>query len=182
MKEIALHILDIVQNSIRANAGIIRIAISENAAADDYLVSITDNGKGIPPEILINVTDPFTTSRKTRKVGMGLSLLKHSAEQTGGWLQISSEPGIGTTVSCRFGLTHLDRPPTGNIATTIYQLLSAYPDIQFIYTHQTTCGEYIFDTVEVKEALGDLPVTMPEVRSYLLDMINENLDEIQIVR
>ena len=182
MTEIALHILDIVHNSIRANATRIQITISENAATNEYLISIADNGKGIPPEILATVTDPFTTSRKTRKVGMGLSLLKHSAEQTGGWLKISSQTGIGTSVNCCFGLAHLDRPPIGNIAMTIYQLLSAYPKIQFIYTHQTNSGEYIFDTAEVKEALGDVPVTMPDVRNYLLEMINENLDEIQIGR
>lgn len=182
MTEIALHILDIVHNSIRANATRIQISISENAATDEYLISVDDNGIGIPPEILTNVTDPFTTSRKTRKVGMGLSLLKHGAEQTGGWLKISSEPGIGTRVSCCFGLRHLDRPPIGNIAGTIYQLISAFPKIQFIYTHSTSVDEYVFDTVEVAQALGDVPITLPEVRSYLLEMINENLDEIKIVR
>ena len=180
MTEISLHILDIVHNSIRANAKKINISITEDLKEDKYLLKIVDDGTGISASTLKHVTDPFTTSRKTRKVGMGLPLLKHSAEQTGGWLKISSEIGKGTEVTCCFGLAHIDRPPTGNIASIIYQLLSAFPEIRFVYTHKTSNGEYLFDTDELKEALDNLPVTMPEVRKFILEMIEENLREIKI--
>lgn len=182
MKEIALHILDIVHNSIRAKAGEIIISIIENQTADDFIVVITDNGKGIPPDVLPHVADPFTTSRKTRKVGMGLALLKQNAEQTGGSLKIVSEPGQGTTITCRFSHQHIDRPPIGDISGVILQLITAFPAIRFIYKHKTEKSDYLLDTIELKEALGDLPASAPEVRTYLKEMIDENLNEIEIER
>lgn len=182
MKDLSLHILDIVHNSIRAKAAIISISITENPVSDEYLIEISDNGTGIPPEMLPHVADPFTTSRKTRKVGMGLALLKQNAEQTGGSLTIESEPGIGTTVFCHFSHKNIDRPPIGDISGVLIQLITAFSHIQFIYSHNTSNGAYIFDTHQVKEALGEVPFSEPEVRTYLREMIDENLDEIGIER
>ncbi|MBE0638245.1 MAG: ATP-binding protein [Bacteroidales bacterium] len=182
MKDLSLHILDIVHNSIRAQASLIIISISENPEADEYLLQIRDNGTGIPPEVLPNVTDPFTTSRKTRKVGMGLALLKQNAEMTGGGIEIKSTFGKGTDVKCWFNLQHIDRPPIGDISGVLLQLIIAFQHVHFAYHHQTNSGEYLFDSVEVSEVLGGLPVSAPEVRKYLREMIDENLNEIRIER
>ncbi len=178
MKDLSLHILDIVHNSIRAKASTIGISIAEDRQSDGYSLVITDDGKGIPPEVLPHVADPYTTSRKTRKVGMGLALLKQNAEQAGGSFFIASEQGKGTTVTALFGHEHIDRPPLGDITGVVVQLAAAFPDTRFVYTHKTPTGEFVFDTNEVKEILGDVPVSDPEVRSYLKEMIEENLSEI----
>lgn len=178
MKDISLHILDIVHNSVRAKASVIKITITEDRQADTYLLTIEDNGTGISPEVLPHVADPFTTSRKTRKVGMGLALLKQNAELAGGSFGITSEQGKGTLVTAQFGHQHIDRPPRGDISGVMVQLAAAFPDTRFVYTHKTPSGEFIFDNNEIKEVLGDVPISNSEVRSYLKEMIEENLNEI----
>lgn len=178
MKDLSLHVLDIVHNSIRAKASTIGISIAEDRPSDDYTLVISDDGKGIPPEVLPHVADPYTTSRKTRKVGMGLALLKQNAEQAGGSFSIASKPGKGTVVTALFGHRHFDRPPLGDITGVVIQLAAAFPDTRFVYTHKTPTGEFIFDTNEIKEVLGDVPISNSEVRSYLKEMIEENLSEI----
>jgi len=178
MNTLSLNILDIVQNSIRAEAGIITTEIIESESDDRYLITITDNGKGIPPEILENVTDPFVTTRTRRRMGLGLSLLKHHAELTGGGLKIRSEQGKGTEVVALFSNSHIDRQPMGDIPGVMIILIAANPGINFIYRHCTDSGEYLFSTSEVKEYLE---VETLNDRALLADiriMINENLKEI----
>lgn len=182
MKDLSLHILDIVHNSVRAKATEIRITITEDKEAGDYVLVISDNGAGIAPDVLPHVADPYTTSRKTRKVGMGLALLKQNAEQSGGDFSIHSVSGEGTEVKSRFGHQHIDRPPIGDISGVLIQLIAAFPELRFIYSHKTTKGDYLFDSFEVKDILGDVPVSNPEVRTYLKEMIDENLDEIGVER
>jgi hypothetical protein len=182
MKDLSLHILDVVHNSIRAKATEIRIAITEDRESGDYVLVIGDDGTGIAPDVLPHVADPYTTSRKTRKVGMGLALLKQNAEQSGGEFSIHSTSGKGTEVTSSFGHQHIDRPPIGDISGVLIQLIAAFPKLRFLYSHKTATGEYLFDSFEVKEILGDVPVSNPEVRNYLEEMIDENLDEIGIER
>lgn len=180
MKDISLHILDIVHNSIRAHASKIGIFIAEDDKRDMYTVSIEDNGKGINPEKLSQIADPYTTSRKTRKVGMGLPLLKHSATQAGGDLFISSQPGMGTKVKAEFCLSHIDRPPLGDIAGVFIQLAGGFPGIHFIYTHQTSGGMFSADSFEIQKVLEGISLDDIEIRKYIREMITENLDEIGI--
>jgi hypothetical protein len=182
MKDLSLHILDIVHNSISAKATFIQIEINENRDENLYQLMITDNGKGISPEILPTVTDPFVTSRKTRKVGMGLSLLKQNAERAGGNLEVKSVVGEGTAVTCHFQHNHLDRPAIGDISGTIVQLLASFPAIHFQYDHQTPGKEYIFDSDEIYSALGEVTANEPSIRKFLIEMIDENLDGIGIGR
>jgi hypothetical protein len=182
MKDLSLHILDIVHNSLSAGANLIEISIFEKPADNAYEIRISDNGKGIASEMLDHVTDPFFTSRKTRKVGLGLSLLKQNAERTGGFLTIESVLRKGTTVFCRFILDNFDRPAIGDIAGVVVDFATSFPDKNFIYKHETPKGNYVFDTVEVKETLGEMPINTPSLRSYLKEMIDENLDEIGIIR
>lgn len=182
MKDLSLHILDIVHNSVSAKATFIQIEIIESRDENLYQLTITDNGRGISPELLSKVTDPFVTSRKTRKVGMGLSLLKQNAERAGGNLEVMSEVGTGTTVTCLFQHNHLDRPAIGDISGTVVQLLASFPSIHFQYKHQTPGKQYIFDSDEVYSALAGVSVNEPSIRKYLTEMIDENLDRIGIER
>lgn len=182
MKELALHILDIVNNSITAGASLVTIAIEENQEKDYYQITVTDNGKGIAANMIEKVTDPFVTSRTTRKVGLGLPLLKQNAERTGGTLKIISETGKGTTVSCAFGLSHFDRPAIGDISGVIAMLAGSFADIDFVYKHKTLEGEYVFDTREVKLILEGISITDLSVRRFLVEMIEENLAELKIIR
>jgi len=180
MNTISMHILDIAQNSIRANATLIEINIHENKVKNYFEIVIKDNGKGMDTELLNHVTDPYTTTRTTRKVGMGIPLLKHSAEQANGYLKIFSEKGVGTSVQATFQYDHFDRPPLGDISGTIVLLVAANPDIDFKYIHHINKKIYEFNTIEVKQILGDLKINNPKIRSMLKEMINENLYDIYV--
>ena len=119
MKDLSSHMMDIVQNSIRAEASWIQIRICEDPEADLFLIEIQDNGCGMDEATLARVRDPFFTSRTVRKVGLGIPLLQQNAERTGGKVSIVSQPGQGTTLTARFGHSHLDRPPLGDVAETL---------------------------------------------------------------
>jgi hypothetical protein len=179
MKDLALHILDILQNSVTAGSTLIKMEIDEIPEKEIYSVKFTDNGKGMDSSMIQQVTDPFFTTRITRKVGMGLPLLKQNAERTGGNLTINSSPGNGTQVEARFGYNHIDRLPTGDIAGTMALTVSSYPAIDFIYTHTTPEGTFIFDTKEIKETLEDVPLSNPQVIAFMKDLIRENLEAIK---
>ncbi len=180
MKDLSLHILDIAQNSITAKATLIQIAIVEDTVADTYTITITDNGYGIPPDMLARVTDPYTTSRTTRKVGLGIPLFKQNAERTGGGLTITSEVGKGTVLTAAFVHSNIDRPVLGDIAGVVVILVSANPSIDFVYTHVVNQQSYVFDTRDVREALDGIPLNEPSVIPLLKEMIAANLEELQI--
>jgi hypothetical protein len=129
-------------------------------------------------DMLLKVTDPFFTTRTTRKVGLGLPLLKQNAERTGGSLTIKSKPGMGTEVETIFGYSHLDRIPTGDIAGTIALTVSSNPAIDFIYKHITPEGIFVFDTREIKEILEGVPISDPQVIAFMKNLIGENLEAI----
>ena len=178
MKELSLHIMDIVQNSIVAEASCIEIELIENKSENTYMISIKDNGKGMTNEMLANVSDPYFTSRTTRKVGLGIPLFKQNAERAGGYLTIESEIGKGTLLKAVFQHDNIDRPILGDIAGVIVLTAAANENIRFIYTHKTDSGEYIFDTEEIKEAMDGMSINQSEVIRYLKEMIKENLTEI----
>jgi len=175
MKDLSLHILDIAQNSISAGARNLEISIAEDLAANSLVIEVKDDGRGMSAEVLERVTDPYYTSRTTRKVGLGIPLFKQNAEATGGSLHIDSEQGRGTWLKVTFVHDHLDRPPFGDMAGVIVLLTGASPHIRFVYNHQVDDAQYVFDTDEVKEALDGLPVNDPQVMRFLKEMINENL-------
>ena len=182
MQNLSLHLLDIVQNSISAKATLIGITIEEDVLNNRYVLTVEDNGTGIPPEILPTITDPYTTSRKTRKVGLGLPLLKHNAELANGNLDITSTLGEGTTIVATFEFNHIDRVPLGDIEGVVVMLAQMNPTLDFVYKHITPKGYYCFDTREVKEALEDLPIQHLSIQKYLKEMIEENLKAIEIDR
>lgn len=180
MKDLSLHILDIVQNSIRAQAGLIEISITELQEKNQLVICIADNGKGMSESEIIKAIDPFYTSRNTRKVGLGLSLFKQNAEQTGGSLQIESESGKGTKVTATFGLNHFDRPVMGDLTGVLLLLICAPDAVNYVFKHQTQWGEFILDTREIKQTLENVPINHPDVRNFLKEMIDGNLEQIQI--
>lgn len=172
MKEIALHILDIAQNSVAAGARALTLDLEER---QDFLaVLFSDDGRGMSQELLAAVTDPFVTTRTTRKVGLGLPLLKLAAEQTGGSLAVESEEGRGTKVKAVFHSGHIDCPPLGNMADSLAALLQGAPGLELRYTHHTPTGSVVFDTCEIRAVLGaDLSLGEPEVVLWLRDYLRE---------
>jgi hypothetical protein len=172
--------MDIAQNSIRARATRIEIDVEERIPRDAFIITIRDNGEGMDAATVARVTDPFFTSRTTRKVGLGIPLLKQNAEATGGSVTIQSAPGEGATVRAFFTYSHLDRPPAGDIPGTIVLLVAANPGVEVRYRHVTDKGEYTFNSREVKDFLGDVPLDDPDIVAALREMIAENIKEIEI--
>lgn len=177
MKEISLHILDIVQNSISAKASIIKLIVLESTIENKLIVIIEDDGKGMDKEFLKTVSDPFITTRTTRKVGLGISLLKASAERCQGNFMIDSEIGIGTKVKASFQYDHIDRAPLGNMAETIVSIiLSLGENTELIYFHRYNHQEFTFDTREIKKILGnEVSIFQSEVVDWIKDYVKEGL-------
>lgn len=179
MKEIALHLLDLAENSVSAGASAIEIAVSENLAADRLTVAVQDNGKGMDPEIARQLGDPFYTSRTTRKVGLGIPLFQAAAESCNGSLQVDSLPGAGTRVQADFQHSHIDRMPLGDLASTALTLLIAHPEIHWRFVYQTqpadanASQEFEFDDAPVKEILDGVPLTDPDVLAYLRQALQD---------
>ena len=173
MKELSLNILDVAQNSISAGATRLDLTLTEGESGW-LTVVIADNGRGMSPEFLAKVTDPFTTTRTTRKVGMGLALYLLAAEQTGGTLRMESTPGQGTTVTATFDRKHLDCPPLGDLAGTVALLIQGSPELEVHYRHTTPQGEAELSTAELKAVLGDdISLAEPEIFTWIQTYLSE---------
>lgn len=179
MKNISDHVLDIVQNSVEANATVIEIIVAEDNFRDIYSLQINDNGCGMDEETLQKAANPFFTSRTTRKVGLGLPLLKQNALASNGTFKINSELHKGTRVKAEFQLTHIDRPPVGNIGETIYLFLATSPYIRLIYSHHTLAGNYTFNSDELMEVIGEVSLKQADIKTAIIELINNNLEEIK---
>ena len=176
MDELSLNILDIAQNSIAAEAGLVEIDVEEDHSCDRLTIRVKDNGKGMSEDFLKEVQNPFVTTRTTRKIGLGISFLKEAAEITGGSIEIISEPGVGTTLTAIFGLNHIDRQPLGNLTQTIITLVSLNPEIEFIIRYKVGEDEFIFSTQEVKVLLGDdASLNSPPIVVFLTEYISEHI-------
>jgi hypothetical protein len=175
MKTISDHILDILQNSVRAGATLIEIMVNEDKTSDIYTVEIKDNGCGMTKEEVQKAVQPFFTTRTTRKVGLGLPLLKQNAEASGGKLVISSVPGEGTVVKAEFGLSHIDRPAMGDIAGVFVLSAIGHPSVGFIYSHSAGKGRFSISTEELNEMLEGMPLRTPEIRKAVIELIRNNL-------
>lgn len=175
MRDLSLHLMDIVQNSISAKASRICISITADSKEDLLVMKIVDNGEGIEESLLKDITSPFTTTRKTRKVGMGISLLKASSNMSGGDLKIYSKRFEGTTLEATFKISHIDRLPLGNIAETIVTLIIASPNIDFELAISNKEETFEFDTAQVKEQLKEVPITQFEVISWIREYINDGI-------
>jgi len=162
MEDLSLHVLDIVENSIAAGARRVEIQIRESRREDLLSIQIVDDGRGMSQETLRRVTDPFFTTRRERRVGLGLSLLEQAARAAGGRLELQSSPGAGTKVAAVFGLTHPDRQPLGDVAQTLLALAVGNPEVEFEYLHESNGWQGSFNTAEIKARLAGRPLSSPE--------------------
>lgn len=178
MVELSLHILDIVQNSIQANANEIEIKVLESTLDNLYRIVIKDNGKGMDVETLKKLDDPFFTT-KNKKTGLGLPLLKQQCEACNGTLTINSLLALGTEIEATFELNHWDRQPMGNIRDTLIGFFRSFEDISFKYVHKTDEGSFEIGNKEILETLDGLSIQNKEVIDFLKHMIDENLKAIE---
>jgi Histidine kinase-, DNA gyrase B-, and HSP90-like ATPase len=177
MEDISLHILDVAENSINAGATLVKIRIEENTGEDIFSVRIEDNGRGIPKEHVREVLDPFYTTRTTRKIGMGLSLLAQSARDTGGDINIASVGNQGTVVDAWFRPSSIDMKPLGNIVDTLIVLITGNPEADFDFAYVKDGRECAFDTRQIKAELDGVPINSPQIiaplRNYLQDILTD---------
>lgn len=178
MTELSLNVLDIANNSIRAGATRIEIEVRVCEDKDSLFIRITDNGCGMSKEQLAKVVDPFYTTRNTRRIGLGIPFFKQAALNTGGTFQLESEETIGTIVTAVFGLSHIDRMPLGDINSTIYTLIIANTELDFVYTYELNGNEFHLDTEELRQILGDIPLNAPQITDYIKKYLKENQEEI----
>lgn len=176
LRDISLHIHDLTENSIAAGARLVSIKLV--AESGMLTLEIGDNGKGMSPEMLSRVEDPFTTSRTERKVGMGIPFFKLACEQSGGDFKITSEPGKGTELRGRFVIDNIDRLPLGDIGETVGMLIYESPDLHYIVTLKTSDDEFVFDTDEVREQLEGTPINDFEIVQWIKEYINEGVSNI----
>ncbi len=150
MKDLSLHILDVVENALRSKASLVEILLIEDLERDVLVLQIKDDGEGMDPETLNRATDPFFTSKGDKKVGLGLPLLAQAAREAGGKLELSSSRGVGTTVRAVFRHSHPDRKPLGDMAATLQTLVGGNPDVDFLYEHKRGTERTRFDTREIR--------------------------------
>ena len=178
MNDLSMHILDIIQNSLSAKASLVELLVWEDVANNLLTITIKDNGKGMTPQQVEQVIDPFFTSRTTRRVGLGLPLYRQTADQSGGTLKVESVEGIGTTITATFVYNHIDRPPMGNLANAVVLMMSANPNCTFDFSFKFNEQIYSVNTHEINEALDGLPINDVHVIKIVTKMIDENIKEI----
>ena len=178
MRELSLNVMDVAQNSVRAEASLVTITVDESDQNDRLTISIEDNGCGMTEEQVQQVIDPFFTTRTTRKVGLGVPLFKMSAEQTGGRFNIQSEVGKGTKTCAGYVKSHVDMTPLGDINSTISILIRCNPDIDFVYTRSTDKGSFTLDTRELREVLQGVSLDTPDVIEWIEQFLEEQTENI----
>jgi Histidine kinase-, DNA gyrase B-, and HSP90-like ATPase len=179
LREISLHIIDISENGIAADADLIKIKISESRINNLLEITISDNGTGIATELINRVTDPFFTTRRTRRIGLGLSLLKEAAGRCSGEFIINSREGKGTEVSASFVLDHIDLAPMGDLAGSITCLIMGNPGVDFVLTYEYNQRSFTVDTGAIRKELDGVPINRPEVLRYIEDMIRVSMKELK---
>ena len=178
MRDLSMHVLDIAQNSIKAKASLVTICftVSENGI---LTFAVQDDGCGMTPDFLSRVTDPFTTSRTTRKVGLGIPMLKQSAEMCGGEFGIESEVGVGTTIHASFDTRNIDCIPMGDVCDSLLTLVMLNPDQpEFVFQATAPAAEASFDTRQLREVLGGVPLNEPDVIAWMKENIEEEFKPI----
>lgn len=169
-----MHLLDVAQNALKAGAKLVEITVAADTAADTLHIRIKDDGCGMSPQQLQAVTDPFFTTRTTRKVGLGVPLFKMAAELSGGGLTIDSRQGRGTAVDAAFGLTHIDRMPLGDLKGTLLLLVRTNPQVDFLYLERLDSACMELDTRQLREILGEVPLDQPDVLDWIGAYYDEN--------
>ena len=181
MEDISLHILDIAENALKADATRIEISVIEDIEEDRLKVQILDNGRGMDEGMIQTVTDPFVTTRTERRVGLGLPLLAASARMAGGDIKIKSDPGKATLVEADFVLSHIDRKPLGDMVRTMMMLIVGNPGVDFSYHHQKGDRTYYLDTTDLRKTLEEIPINHPEVIKLIKKDLAEGLKKLGVV-
>ena len=176
MRDLSLHLMDIAGNSLESGAALIKISFEFRMGLVTFKIS--DDGKGMGKELLDKVKNPFTTTRTTRKVGMGIPLLKNSAEMTGGTFSIKSMPGLGTVVEADFVAASIDRIPIGDIDETMKALILSNPSIDFELSFLNGEKKYELKTAEIKNYLNGVPIQNAKIIEWIGKNIREGLIEI----
>ncbi len=170
MEDLSLHLLDIMENSLEAQANRIEVRIHEDPEADLLTMEIRDDGRGMDPDTLENAADPFFTTRKTRRFGLGLSMLSESAKATGGEMTVDSSPGKGTRVRAVFHPGHIDMKPLGDIPETLLTLIAGHPEIELRYEHTVAGNAFSFDSADILEG----PAT-PQILRRIEELLRKGL-------
>jgi anti-sigma regulatory factor (Ser/Thr protein kinase) len=178
MEDISLFVLDLVQNSIAAEARVINMEIIECEQDKCLSLTIRDDGKGMDEHLMRRVTDPFFTTRTTRKVGLGIPMAKAAAQGCGGSFTILSRKGEGTQITLTFKTDHMDCPPFGRMDQTIAALIATNTNVDFIYKHSTQKGTVDLDTRIIKSELNGVPIDVFEVIEWIRSYIREGINEI----
>lgn len=181
MRELALHLLDIIENSVSAGAKNITVEIIEDTRGDRLKMSVIDDGCGMDAETAAKVVDPFVTSRTTRKVGLGIPLLKAAAESCNGFLHIQSIPNQGTRVDVEFQRSHIDRMPLGDLAGTFLGILIGTPEVHWIFRYHRDDQKFEFDDAPIKKELEGIPLSEPEVLKYLRNVLETGIQQVKSV-
>lgn len=177
MKSIAYHMLDIVHNALRAKATLVDITLTEDDPSDLLRLQVSDNGSGMDGATLQRAIDPYYTSRKTRHVGLGLSLLKQNCERTGGSFRIHSRPAAGTTVRADFVKSHLDLPAMGDMPGALHQIIVGNPGRDFVYHHRINTKGFDLDTRQIRKALEEWPLDHPQIQGDIRELIGSWFDQ-----
>ncbi len=178
MTELSLNILDIANNSVRAEAENITVKICVDTIKNLLEIVITDDGCGMSEELLARVTDPFSTTRTTRKVGMGIPFFKMGAEMCDGNFGIKSKVGVGTEIFATYRLDHIDRQPLGDVGSTVTVLMGGAPKTNIKLTYSFDGNPFEISSNEIKSTLGDDALEDTVALNYIKDMINENIEKI----
>jgi anti-sigma regulatory factor (Ser/Thr protein kinase) len=179
MLELAAHILDIAENSVRAGARLIEIDVDEDTANDSLSIEIIDDGHGMKQEEIKKALDPFYTTKTVRRVGLGIPLLADAAKRSGGHLTLESQEGKGTSIKACFGLSHVDRQPMGNIISTLIILIAGNSDVDFFYKHRHNDHQFELDTREIHKEIKDVPINHPKILKYIRGVLEEGFSEIK---
>ncbi len=171
MKELSLHILDIAMNGIKAGASALQLTLSQKGGV--LTVTITDNGCGMDEQTLARLSDPFFTTRTTRKVGMGVPLYRLAAQQTGGDVEIQSEVGKGTCLTAVFHTDHIDCAPLGDITQTVLTIIQGYPAVDLVFRHEIGGQAVELDTGLLKQQLDGVPIQSFEILQWIQEYITE---------
>jgi len=179
VRELTLHVLDIAENSITARAKNIKIQIQENSKTDLLKLVVSDDGRGMDENTVKKVIDPFVTSRTTRKVGLGIPLLKEAAEACNGFFELKSTLGKGTELTVQFQRSHIDRMPLGDVNTTFQNLFFSNPLIHWIFEYRIDENEFVFDDVDIKAELLGMSLTEPEIIRVIREIFESGINTVR---
>ncbi len=179
MRELSHHVLDLLENSLAAGATLVTLRIDEDTEKDLLVIEVQDDGRGMDAEMQKRALDPFFTTRTTRHVGLGLPLLMAAAERCDGGLELESDVGKGTRVKAWFVWEHIDRAPLGDmIGTLLGALLASHSNWDLVFAHRVDGDTFGLDTRELRETLGDVPLSHPAVRQWLEEYLQQGYAEL----